>query len=168
MTATAEFIRRLGKLPKSDLCRLRRLAGKPIHERVDGFDLFTGLWWPLRQRTPRVPRREVSWLVAKLFAAFPLPHSDRPGDHLPVRLGRLEPVDDFGRARFLARFDSLLAASIDCIEPHLRWALSVLMHNAAAVDWVRLTDELSAWDRIRQGTGTDVRSGWPDYYLQDR
>ena len=70
MTPTDRFIERLENLKEGEQSRLRTLAGRSLDERLDGFDLFTGLGWPLRQTSPVAPRRETSWLVAKLFGAF--------------------------------------------------------------------------------------------------
>jgi hypothetical protein len=57
------------------------------------------------------------------------------------------------------------------IEPQLRWALHQIRNAVVAgrepgVNWVELTDHLSAWDR---GDATrlhrDVRDLWAEYYL---
>lgn len=96
MTATQQFIGTLQSLKPGDLGRLRKLAGLPLDESVAGFDLFAGLWWPLREKTQRAPRREVAWLVAKLYAFCPMPQVD--GMTLPVRLRRVRPDDERKRS----------------------------------------------------------------------
>src|SRR5262249_26684176 len=130
MTPTEEFIAKLEALKEGERSRLRQLAGKPLDETLAGFDLFTGLWWPLRQRSPRAPRRETGWLVAKLYGGFPVPHvcpeQLGPRPTLAWLLGQLEPSDEHGMPRFRRRFDALLCSSLSSLEPHLRWALSVI------------------------------------------
>lgn len=123
------FIQRLEDLKEGERSRLRRLAGQPLDATLSGFDLFTGLWWPLREKNKFAPRRETSWLVAKVYGAFPIAHL-RSGDKaarptLARVLGRCEPHDDYGRPRFRTRFDGLLCSHLSALEPHLRWALSL-------------------------------------------
>lgn len=74
MSQTAEYIKRLSALQEGERSRLRRLSSRSLDTTLQGFDLFTGLWWPLRVKSPATPRREPSWLVAKLFGAFRVPH----------------------------------------------------------------------------------------------
>lgn len=150
MSETLAFIRRLEKLKEGERSHLRRLAGQALDHTLPGFDLFTGLWWPLRQDSPVAPRRETSWLVAKLYGAFPIPHV-RPDDTfnrptLASVLSRCEPPHpacsdaallssappdhDPARGQFIEarryrrRFDAMLQAPLFVLEPHLRWALS--------------------------------------------
>ncbi len=58
-------------LKEGERSKLRGLAGQPLDHTLPGFDLFTGIWWPLRKKNKAAPRRETSWLLAKLFGAFP-------------------------------------------------------------------------------------------------
>jgi len=167
MSQTEQFIQRLEALKKGERSRLRRLAGQPLDESVPGFDLFTGLWWPLRQSTQFAPRRETSWLVARLYGAVRVPHVPQDCAFLPVVLGRREPHDDFGREPYRRRFDALLQAPLAAIEPGLRWALSVAARRPSGVDWVRLLNDLSKWDRGNEDpSGTDVREKWACQYLE--
>ncbi|MGA7700543.1 MAG: hypothetical protein WCB27_13105 [Thermoguttaceae bacterium] len=106
MTATEQFIGTLQSLKSGDLGRLRKHAGLPLDESVDGFDLFSGLWWPLREKSQRAPRREVAWLIAKLFAFCQMPQCD--GATLSVRLGRTRPADQRTALRWQQKFDRLL------------------------------------------------------------
>jgi len=169
MRQTEAFILRLESLQAGERSRLRRLAGQPLDETVPGFDLFTGLWWPLRQSSASAPRRETSWLVAKLFGAFPLPHVGEAG--LPAVLSACEPPDEFGRKRFHDRFDALLQTPLSRLEPHLRWALSVAVDaveagSAKGINWVQLLDDLSIWDRGEEHRrNRDVRDIWAEDYL---
>jgi hypothetical protein len=156
MSKTAEYIKRLSDLQEGERSRLRLLAGRPLDATLQGFDLFTGLWWPLRAKSPATPRREPSWLVAKLFGTFRVPHI-RPdsgaGPSLPEVLGRCEPprpdcrfaeplssiVPDRepDKSQFIAarkyrrRFDALLCSPLTSLEPHLRWALGEVARAVA-------------------------------------
>ena len=154
---TEEFIQKLGSLKAGDLGRLRLHADRPIDESVDGFDLFAGLWWPLREKNQRAPRREVAWLIAKLYAFCPVPHA--PGVTLAWQLGRLPLSDERARTRHQQRFDDLLLLPLARTEPALRWALTLIAHGGKGMDWVRLTDELSMWER------EETRLNWSNDFL---
>jgi hypothetical protein len=177
MSQTAEYIKRLSALQEGELSILRRLSGQPLDTSLQGFDIFTGLWWPLRAKNSATPRREPSWLVAKLFATFNLPHI-RPdsgsGPSLPEVLGRCEPPAEY--SRFRTRFDALLCSNLASLEPHLRWALGEIARAAAGpvpqardvkgIDWAQLLDDLSIWDRGAQHRRRrDVRDIWAELYL---
>ena len=160
------FIRRLQSLQEGERSLLRRLAGQPLDQTLPGFDLFTGLWWPLSQRT----ERQSAWLVAKLFGAFPLPQVR--GDHacLPRVLARHE-REESNPESFRRRFDDLLQSPLSSLEPHLRWALwtvgnAIQKKHAIGFDWVQLLDDLSRWDRgAEYGRAGDVRDQWAEQYL---
>jgi hypothetical protein len=179
MSQTTEYIKRLSDLQEGERSRLRRLAGRPLDATLQGFDLFTGLWWPLRAISPATPRREPSWLVAKLFGAFRVPHL-RPdpgvGPCLAEVLGRCEPYDEDRRKRFRTRFDALLCSPLSSLEPHLRWSLGEVAQVVAGhaphaqdvkgIDWAQLLDDLSIWDRGKEHRrGRDVRDIWAEAYL---
>jgi len=173
MSVTRDYIKRLAALDAGELALLRGLAGRPLSERLNGFDLFTGMWWPLRQRNPRTPRREPSWLVAKLWATYgrrlPLDDSSpvtAPG--IAPLLGGIEPRDEHGQPRFRHRVQNLLACDVGRVEPLLRWALDRIAETRAdrPLDWVGLLDDLSDWDA--PGTdlaASDVRVRWARDYL---
>jgi len=180
MSQSNKYIKKLSELHEGELSRLRRLAGQPLDSTLPGFDLFTGLWWPLRAKNPAVPRQDPSWLVAKLFSAFKVPHV-RPdtgaGPVLPEILGRCEPRDEGAKNRFRTRFDALLCSSLSSLEPHLRWALrevarTVKGHlpqarDVKGIDWVQLLDDLSIWDRGEDHRrGRDVRDIWAEIYIK--
>jgi hypothetical protein len=193
MSQTREYIKRLENLKEGERSRLRRLAGQRLDKTLEGFDLFTGLWWPLRQSSPVAPRRETSWLVAKLFGAFgtavrhAVPEAQAKGPTLPAVLGVCEPNDppDFkSRNRFRARFDALLCSPLAGpgagpgagIEPHLRWALGEVARavqgripharGITGIDWEQLLDHLSIWDRGESHRlNRDVRDVWAEAYL---
>lgn len=162
MSATEQYIDVLTRLKSGDLGLLRTHAGQGLDESVDGFDLFAGLWWPLRQKNERAPRRAVAWLIAKLYAFCPLPQS--PGDTLARQLRKCQPHGEAASERFRQKFDRMLIMPLDKIEPALRWALNEVASNSQKLDWVRLTDDLSIWERettrlkwAEQFLGTDER-----------
>lgn len=179
MTLTEQFIGRLEALKEGELAQLRRLAGKPLDETLQGFDLFTGLWWPLRQSSPRAPERRSAWLVAKLYGDFPLPLQLDEQAEVAKVLGRRERAlrDEFDNKRFRRRFDALLQSPLSELEPHLKWALSVIHETVAkrhiqGVDWVRLLDDLRLWvrgpdkhDRDHRRCKRDIRDIWAEDYL---
>lgn len=176
MTQTDEFIIRLESLKEGERSLLRRLSGRPLGETLEGFDLFTGLWWPLRYRNRFAPRRETSWLITKLYGAFPIHQVRVDMDGHSMTLARLvaraRHGDAYAAERFDRRFDALLQSPLPGLEPHLRWALSVAtdvvaIRRAAGLDWVQLLDDLSIWDRGKEHRrGIDVREEWACHYLQ--
>lgn len=158
MTSTEQYIEIVTRLKPGELGLLRVHAGKGLDESVDGFDLFAGLWWPLRQRNERAPRREVAWLVAKLYAFCPIPHS--PDNYLARQLGRCQPNEKRTRERYQQRFDRMLALPVVRIEPALEWALDWVASNRLRLDWVKLTDDLSIWEREA------TRLKWAEQFLE--
>ena len=167
MSQTDVFIHRLESLQEGELSQFRRLAGRSISNDLAGFDLFTGLWWPLREASQAAPRRETSWLVAKLFATFRIPHVRAPSCCLPVVLRMREPLKDTERERFRIRFDALLQAPLAAIEPHLRWALRESKQaKKGGLDWVQLLNDVSIWDRADMHRNQrDIRDKWAEQYL---
>ena len=144
MNPTKEYISVLTNLKTGELGLLRTHAGQSLDETLDGFDLFTGLWWPLRQKNEWAPRREVAWLVAKLYAFRSIENA--PGEMLACQLGRCQPDKDTEKERFEQRFDRMLMLPLDKIEPALRWALGLIASKDMKLDWARLTDDLSIWE----------------------
>jgi CRISPR type I-E-associated protein CasB/Cse2 len=158
MSATEQYVKVLTSLKVGDLGLLRTHAGQGLDESVDGFDLFAGLWWPLRQQKGGPPpRREVSWLIAKLYAFSPIEHS--PGDTLAsqLRLWRTEQDE-----RLQQRFDRMLILPLNRIEPALQWALGCIGSNNRKLDWVELAKDLSRWDR------QSTRLRWAKQFLGDK
>jgi len=158
VTPTEQFINVLANLKTGELGLLRTHGGKGLDESTDGFDLFAGLWWPLRQKNQRAPRREVAWLVAKLFAHCPIQHSH--GDLLAKQLRKCSPYKEPERERFMEKFDRMLIMPVDKIETHIQWALALICSNNLKVDWVKLTDDLSLWEREA------TRQGWAEQLLK--
>ena len=152
-TPTAQFIQRVSELKAGDLSRLRQLKGCDLHDELDGFDLFTGLWWSLRRKSLRVPRREVAWLVIKLYAQFPFVQENNIT--LPLLLSRIynNLRTNKERRRFIARTDVILRTSPNQLEYPLSWALQTIgLYKCTSLDWIKLTDDLSVWhnELVRQ------------------
>lgn len=157
MTPTEEYVHRLERMKAGELGLLRLHAGQSLDVTLTGFDLFTGLWWPLRQQNARAPRREVAWLIAKLFAHNAIQHA--PGRSLAAQLRRCEPRDKADRDRFRQTFDQMLVLPVEKIEVAVRSALDTVARRGLKIDWVRLTDDLSVWER------QSTRRRWAEDYL---
>ncbi len=158
MSPTEEYIGRLRNLKSGELGLLRTHTGRGLDESVEGFDLFAGLWWPLRRRNQRAPRRGVAWLVAKLYAFQPVEHS--PGETIAYQLGRCREDRDSEKDPVAQRFDRMLTLPIDKIEPALQWALDLIASEHLKLDWVELTDDLSLWERESK------RLKWAEEFLK--
>ena len=158
MTSTKQYIDVLTRLKPGDLGLLRTHAGQGIDESVDAFDLFSGLWWPLREKNQKAPRREVAWLIAKLYAFSQI--QPAPGDYLARQMGCCQPNEQTARERYRQRFDRMLILPIRQIEPALQWALDWVASDNLKIDWVKLTDDLSIWER------ESTRLKWANQFLQ--
>ncbi|MBM3935494.1 MAG: hypothetical protein FJ319_14600 [SAR202 cluster bacterium] len=158
--STQQYITRLTSLKEGELTLLRSLSGKGLDETVLGFDLFTGVWWPLRAQSAQAPRREVAWLVAKLFASYPIPNAVE-GAEISRLLSRIEPEELKAKRRYRARFDKMLTLPLAAIEPSLAWALATISASKAHLNWARLTDDLSIWER------DSTRAKWAEQYVEN-
>ena len=158
MTPTEQYIEVLTHLKAGELALLREHAGQGLDRSVDGFDLFAGLWWPLRAKNQRAPRRAVAWLVAKLYAVRPIKHS--PGKILACQLRRCRKDKDPEKDPVAQRFDRMLTLPIDMIETALQWALDLISSKHLTLDWVRLTNDLSIWER------ETTRLKWAEEFLK--
>ncbi len=158
MTATEQFIDALARLKTGDLGLLRTHAGQGLDETVEGFDLFAGLWWPLRRKNERAPRRGVAWLIAKLYAFCPIPQS--PDHTLARQLRCRQPNEERARKSFQQRFDAMLVLPLNRIEVALQWALEQIASSDRKLDWVKLTDDLSVWER------ETIRLRWAEQFLE--
>lgn len=158
MTPTEKYIQKLTDLKSGDLGILRGHAHRGLDEAVEGFDLFAGIWWPLRQKNQSAPRREVAWLIAKLYASFSC--LQPPGKPLALQLGRYRPNKDPAGKRYQQKFDRMLSLPVSKIEPELRWALGRISENSRALDWVGLTNDLAFWEHETK------RIEWAEQFLQ--
>ncbi len=127
---------------------VRLAPGLNLDQDIAAFDIFTGVWWPIRQKSPQAPRRKVAWLVMKLIAAYPILH--RKDQFLFIQLGiRERKLKEDDRDRFRRRINQILTAHLDQLEPHLHWAIGQIKELSPnpSLDWVELTDDLSIWDQ---------------------
>jgi CRISPR type I-E-associated protein CasB/Cse2 len=157
MTSTEKYIQALVSMKTGEISLLRTHIGQGLDKSASAFDLFAGLWWPLRAKNERAPRREVAWMIAKLFAYRPIPHSKNR--FLALQLRRFEPVIEKQIQSYHKRFDRLIQSPLEIIEPELQWALDHVARNGGAIDWVKLTDDLSIWGRH------STRQRWVEQYL---
>lgn len=145
--STIDYIQSLMKLKEGELGILRSLHDSSLDESIVGFDLYTNIWWPLRKKNKMVPRREVAWLIAKLYAHYRLIQKDDAS--LPKLLGfvyRSLPGQET-KDLFIDRFDLLLNLEVNQLEQPLHQALMQLRNfQYSSLDWVRLTDDLSIWE----------------------
>lgn len=75
----ATFVRLAGELDAASWSVLAQAADKSLNHSPAAFDIFTGLYWPLRNKDRTCPSRNAAWLALKLMAtAGPLrPTSQR-------------------------------------------------------------------------------------------
>lgn len=154
------------------LTTVRLAPGLNLDQDIAAFDIFTGVWWLIhqkshqdhRQKRHQAPRRKVAWLVTKLIAAYPIFH--RKDQFLFLQLGiRERKLKEDDRDRFRRRINQILTARLDQLEPHLHWAIGQIkeLSPSPSLDWVQLTDDLSIWD---QGFHYyDIRQKWAYQYL---
>lgn len=143
------------------LARLRALAMKKLSADVSAYDLFTGLYWPIRGRSPRAPRRNDAWNLAKLYAKFPWVPSADNVHTLPEHLSRL--CLTLPTASLARRFDRLFVIRGKDFELALQQLLALTRKplQASAVthpllpgkfpplNWSRLLHEMRDWDTVR-------------------
>lgn len=151
---TKRFIEKLELMSKAEQSILCNHSNLPINHSLNGFDIFTGLWWPLRQKYQNTPRRDVSWLIAKLYAKYPIKHAQKDFNSFAKLLGKNKPKEN-DWTKFKNHFDSILNSSLDNIEYHISWGLSILYIAAKknkniTLNWVQLIDDLSIWDRGKE------------------
>jgi hypothetical protein len=79
-------------------------------------------------------------------------------------LGLCLPAGKLARERFTQKFDEMLACSIDQIEQPLRWSLDLVASRLKdpCVDWVKLADDLSIWER------ESTRLQWAETFLNEQ
>lgn len=160
MTPTEQYINVLRHLKAGELSVLRRYLGRGLDASVEAFDLFAGLWWPLRRKYPPPPQREVAWLVAKLYTSRPIDHSS--GHTIARQLARLREHPVPAKDPVARRLDRMLALPLNKIEPALRWALDLIASKHLKLDWVELTDDLRFWERESK------RLKWAKEFLKTR
>jgi CRISPR type I-E-associated protein CasB/Cse2 len=179
MSQTDDYVAMLNDssmLTISDKNILRSAIGKGPNDSSKAFDIFSGIWWNQRKKSPFAPRREVAWLIAKLFSQFQIPHfrnNEESKSTFAVIIGRSEPHDEKEQKRYRNRFEALLQSSLQNIETHLHWGLSLVKNKAElglihGFDWVQLTDDLSIWDRGKaHRRKIDIKEDWAKNYYNN-
>lgn len=160
MSPTAKFVAKLLNLGEGELTLLREHAFASADESVLAFDVFTGLWWPLREESPRAPRREASWLVLKLYAFRPLAHQQ--DNTFAILLRRWMLVDPEKRKAWAEQMmNAIITSPLEVLEPHLKVALREFPRSEG-IDWITLLDDLSFWE------SRDRRNRWLKEFFQER
>jgi len=158
MTATEQYVNLLERLKPGELSLLREHAGRSLDDSLAAFDLFSGLWWPLRERNERAPRRGVAWVVSKLYASTPL--ENKPGRRFAWQLARCREDVDLEKDPVVKRFDRILTLPLSQIESALHWGLERISSHNLSLDWAKLTDDLSIWER------ESTRLRWAEEFLK--
>jgi len=129
-------------LTDADWAILSSAACKRMHESPGAFDLFSGVYWPLRKKFQGLPSKAAGWLFLKLMAGVPsrfrfLPRHGgfSPLHRLPRR--QLDKRRGGPRRRFRYpisfprghRLETLLR---ECLDLHVR------RPKASPIDWVGL------------------------------
>lgn len=146
----------LAKLDEGEIQELRTNRGGALSRTVTGFDLFSGLWWPLRENNT-APRREVSWLAAKLYSSHP--ETSEGSLEISEVLRSIEPQKETECKLYRRRIDSLLRSELADLEPHLAWAIATISKVERKFDWAALIADLSNWEN------TETRRAWAQLYL---
>jgi hypothetical protein len=153
--AAARFVTSLRRLDRSKLLTLRQAAGKPLGAGLASFDIFNGLWRPLRRK--RRVGRGPCWLVATLF-----PWNSKSGG--AGSLGAAMRAFAARRANFdqaKRRFSLLLASSGPTADLRLLETVRLLAEEDLPLDWVRLLRDLSEW----YAPGRPVQRTWANDFL---
>ncbi len=141
------FVLAAAALSHGDWAVLASAAGREMHESPPAFDLFSGLWWPLR-RAPGVtpPAREVAWLVLKLMATAPPSHRHQAAGAAFLPISKLPKRQPPGR-RDGRKEDSRYPVAFPR-GPRLETSLRQIIHEnlrdrkPEPVDWAGLCDRL--------------------------
>ena len=81
-----KFVRLCSRLDNASWAILEQAANKPLNYSAAAFDIFTGLYWPLRQKDKTAPARNAAWLALKLMAtAGAMRPTPAVGSHQPWR-----------------------------------------------------------------------------------
>jgi CRISPR type I-E-associated protein CasB/Cse2 len=153
MNGSQFFVDALEHLNPTSLSLLRRSTGQSLAESVPAFDLFTAIFWPLRERY-RGLSRQACWRVATLYSWHPQPFGT---DDLGLGLGRLVPfgyrdVDVRERKRQRRWFEALLTSDGAGLDAVLKHAVGRLARHRIPIDWRQLLEDLTVWRSSRHVT----------------
>jgi hypothetical protein len=65
------FVRAATALDDASWAMIAAAADQPMGTSVAAFDVFTSIYWPLRNRISAMPSRQAAWLTLKLMATVP-------------------------------------------------------------------------------------------------
>lgn len=165
MSPTEQFIYSLSEMKDGEKNRFRLAAGTRPDQSTEAFDLFTGIWWPLRQKYQNAPKRETAWVVCSLFSLFSVPHCE--GKTIARQLAQLEPLSEREKNRYRVKVNEILNSTISSIPDRLRWALGLLSAHQKEIDWVRLTNDLSIWETGDTGSQREkISKIWLREYVE--
>jgi hypothetical protein len=68
------FVRAASQLDPASWAVIANAADGGMHEQAAAFDVFTGIYWALRNRQAGVPSRQASWMTLKLMATVSEKH----------------------------------------------------------------------------------------------
>jgi len=158
-SAAEQFVDRLGELSESDLKTLRNAAGGRRGDDVRVYDIFTGLFRPLRRKHIMV--RWAYYLVATLYPWHP---GNGPPANLGAAMRRLRPPSREKDARDRAdrRFRRLLDSKGRDLGVRLLECVRMLRREGIPVDWPRLIEDLSQWYRGNHKT----QYSWAEEYFR--
>jgi phage tail protein X len=71
------FVRAASQLDSASWAVIANVADGAMHEQAAAFDIFTGIYWPLRNRQAGVPSRQAAWMTLKLMATVSQEHRTR-------------------------------------------------------------------------------------------
>ena len=71
------FVRGATQLDSASWAVIANAADGGMHEQAAAFDIFTGIYWPLRSRQAGVSSRQAAWMTLKLMATVSEKHRTR-------------------------------------------------------------------------------------------
>ena len=157
--AQCAFISQLFVLSAGDKTRLRAMLGRNPCWDVQAGDLFTGIFWPLRQKKLGRLERESCWIVATLFAFNELPGGERAGMDIGAVTGHVKSWgfrNDHEKKRAERRFKNLLQMDRAQLALPLAVLIRILRKRNVPVDWTRLLTDLTEWN----AEGKPVQARW--------
>jgi CRISPR type I-E-associated protein CasB/Cse2 len=160
------FLNRLKELPASDLKLLRENTGGTPGSDVRAFDLFTEIFWELRQKHKQL-NKETCWLVATLYSWHSHESHDAQYGSLASVLKRVHQKtcrNDESKKTAQNRFIRMLNLPRKELGPPLADVLRLFNRQGLAVYWPRLLDDLSRWN----DPDRSVQQCWEQEYQSSR
>jgi len=131
---TRRFIAATKRLDAGAWIALAAAAGRSMEEHPAAFDIFTGLYWPLRSGQDRLPSRGAAWMILKLMATAGRGRprlGDRDGSFRPWE--KLEPAASPAKQK---RYPRATPAGLR-LETELREIIrkAVASNPSTRIDW---------------------------------